>query len=160
MSLNVQFYLLIHTILAGIFLGLTFDTLGMVIGRIKKRLLSDFLIVLYWIIQLPFMVWYFHRVNHGKFQSYLVIFLLLGGLIYYKALRQNYQQNLKMMIKNGKNLYRAIKKAVNVLIFAPLLFIFRIVFDIIMLPKHIFIRIWPKKVIDDDEEEHEQGDAT
>ena len=160
MSLNDQFHLLIHTILYGVFLGLSFDTLGMVVGRIEKKLLNDFLIVLYWIIQLPVAVWYFHQVNHGRFQSYLLIFVLLGGLIYYKVLRRNYQHDLKILVKNGKILWRALKKVVNLLIFTPIRFIFRIIFDIMVLPKNILVRIWPKKAVDEDKKEYDEGDAT
>lgn len=160
MSLNVQFYLLIHTILHGVFLGLSFDTLNLGIQRIKRKLLADVLIVLYWLIQLPLAIWFFHRVNHGQFQTYLLIFTLLGGLIYYKLLQKKYHHDLKILLKHLKRLWKGIKKVIKVLIFAPLLFIFRIVFDIMVLPKRFFMRILPKKVIHEDEKEHNTGDGS
>ena len=116
MSLDVQFHLLIHTILYGVFLGLTFDSLNLGVGRVKKRLLSDILIVLYWMVQLPLAIWFFHKVNHGQFQTYLLIFVLFGGLIYYKGLQKKYHQDLKLLLKHVKLVCRGIKKVANVLI--------------------------------------------
>ena len=161
MSLNVQFHLLIHTILYGIFLGLSFDSLNLGIQRVKKKLLIDGLIVLYWMFQLPLAIWFFHRVNHGEFQTYLLIFVLLGGLIYYKLLQKKYHQDLKIGLKHLKLVHKGLKKAINVLFFSPLLFIFRIVFDIMVLPKRIFMRLWRKIVTNKDEKEHliSDGDA-
>jgi len=159
MSLNVQFYLLVHTILYGVFLGLTFDSLNLGIQRIKKRLLSDFLIVLYWLVQLPLAIWFFHKVNHGQFQTYLLIFALLGGLIYYKMLQKKYHQDLKILLKHTKLLYKGIKKVTNIIIFSPLLFIFRIIFDIIVLPKKFFMRIRFRKVTHEDEKEYAISDG-
>jgi len=160
MSLNVQFHLLIHTILYGVFLGLSFDTLNLGLQRIKKRIFSDLLIVLYWGAQLPLVVWFFHQVNHGQFQTYLVIFVLIGGWLYYKLLQKKYHQDLKILLKHLKVGYKGVKKAINVLILSPLLFIFRIVFDIMVLPKRFFVRIWPKKAVDEDEKEHTIGDGS
>ena len=138
MSLNIQFYLLIHTILYGIFLGLCFDTLDMFSQRVKKRICRDILIILYWAMQLPLVVLFFHRVNRGEFQSYLLIFVLLGGLIYFKIFQKKYAEDLKTLIKVCQNVYMWIKKVLNLLIFKPIVFIFRVIFDIIVLPKKFF----------------------
>ena len=138
MSLNIQFHLLIHTILYGIFLGLCFDTFDTFSQRVKKKICRDIIIILYWAIQLPLVVLFFHRVNQGEFQSYLLIFVLLGGLVYYKIFRKKYAKDLKTLIKVCRNVYMGIKKVLNLLIFKPIVFIFRVIFDIIVLPKKIF----------------------
>ena len=138
MSLNIQFYLLIHTILYGTFLGLTFDTLDLFVQQMKKKIYRDILIILYWIVQLPLAVLFFHRTNHGEFQSYLLIFVLLGGLIYFKILQKKYIKKLEILIEVCHQVYKWIKKALNVLIFTPIVFLFKIIFDIIAIPKKFF----------------------
>ena len=138
MSLNIQFNLLIHTILYGVFLGLCFDTLDMFSQRVKKKICRDIIIILYWAMQLPLVVLFFHRVNRGEFQSYLLIFVLLGGLIYFKIFQKKYTKDLNTLIKVCQNVYMWIKKVLNLLIFKPIVFIFRVIFDIIVLPKKFF----------------------
>jgi len=138
MSLNVQFNLLIHTILYGIFLGLCLDALNLFVQRMKKKICRDILMILFWGAQLPLAVLFFHRINRGEFQSYLLIFVLLGGWIYFKIFQKKYIEELKILIKACFEVYTGVKKALNVLIFVPLLFIFRAIFDIIVLPKKFF----------------------
>jgi len=152
MSLNIQFYLLTHTILYGIFLGLCFDTFDMFSQRIKKKICRDILIVLYWGVQLPLAVLFFHRVNRGEFQSYLLIFVLLGGLVYFKIFKKKYIKELKTLSEICFQVCKWIKKVLNVLIFKPILFIFTVIFDIIVLPKKIF----RKKQSDTDQEKPQQ----
>jgi len=138
MSLDIQFYLLIHTILYGIFLGLSFDTTNLIIQYLKNKIIRDLLIILYWAAQLPLAVLFFHRVNQGKFQSYLLIFVLIGGGIYFKFFQKKYLEEFKILLKICHRLYIGTKKVLNVLIFVPIGFIFQIVFDIIDKPRKIF----------------------
>ena len=138
MSLTVQFYLLTHTILYGIFVGLCFDTFDMVIERVKKKICRNALIILYWSIQLPLAILFFHRINRGEFQSYLLLFVLLGGLIYFKLFKKKYMKELKTLIKVCHKVCKWIKNVINILIFKPILFIFKLIFDIIVLPKKFF----------------------
>ena len=138
MSLNIQFHLLIYTILYGIFLGLCFDTLDMFSQHVKKRICRDIIIILYWAMQLPLVVLFFHRVNHGEIQSYLLIFVLLGGLTYFKVFQKKYTKDLKTLMNVSYKVYMWIKKVLNLLIFKPIAFIFRVIFDIIVLPKRFF----------------------
>jgi len=152
MSLNIQFYLLIHTILYGIFLGLCFDTFDLFSQRVKSKISRDALIILYWGMQLPLAVLFFHRVNRGEFQSYLLIFVLLGGLIYFKIFKKKYIKDLKKLIEICNQVYKCIKKVLNVLIFKPIAFIFRIIFDIMVLPKKFF----RKKCFNENKERHQK----
>jgi len=149
MSLGSQFYLLIHTILYGIFLGLIFDTLSLALMRFKKRFNRGFLIIIFWALQVPLAVLYFHRINQGKFQSYLVIFILLGGWAYFKILRRDYLERLREFKEVWDHIYKFIKKLLNVTLFQPAVFIFRFVSAIIALPRKFF----RKKRTDDCDEE-------
>ena len=138
MSLNSQINLLIHTILYGIFLGLMFDTLSMAVTRLKKKFISDILIVIYWAMQIPLAVLYYHRINQGEFQSYLLIFVLLGGLVYFKILRLNYLERLRELKEVCCQIYKFVKKLLNVIFFKPLAFIFKLISAIIVIPKKFF----------------------
>ena len=138
MSLTVQFYLLTHTILYGIFVGLCFDTFDMFIRQLKQRICRHALIILYWSIQLPLAILFFHRINRGEFQSYLLFFVLLGGLIYFKLFKKKYMKELKTLIEMCYKVCKCIKNVLNILIFKPILFIFRLIFDIMVLPKKFF----------------------
>lgn len=149
MSLNSQFYLLIHTILYGMFLGLMFDTLSMVVIRLKKKIISDILIVIYWALQIPLAVLYFHRINQGQFQSYLVIFVLLGGWVYFKFLRRNHLERLREFKAACLQTYKFLKKLLNIIFFKPLAFIFMFISAIIVMPRKFF----RKKRTDDRDEE-------
>jgi len=155
MSLNIQVYLLIHTILYGVFLGLCFDTLDMYIQRVKKRICRDIIIILFWTVQLPLAVLFFHRVNQGEFQSYLLIFVLLGGLIYFKIFKKKYAEDLKVLIKICSKVFKWIKKVLNLLIFKPIAFIFSAIFDIIVLSKKFFRK---KRLADDEKEPRQDGE--
>lgn len=138
MSLDIQFYLLIHTILYGIFLGLSFDTIDLIVKQLKRKIVHDLLIILYWTTQLPLAVLFFHQVNQGEFQSYLLIFVLLGGGMYFKCIQKKYIKEFKMLLKIARHVYIGIKKVLNVIIFMPILFIFRFLFDIMDAPRKIF----------------------
>lgn len=138
MSLNNQFYLLIHTILYGIFLGLMFDTLSMLLVRFKKKIIRDILVVIYWALQIPLAVLYFHRINQGEFQSYLLIFVLLGGLVYFKTLRHDYLERLCEFKEVCGQIYKFVKKLLNVIFFRPLAFIFKFISAIIVIPRKFF----------------------
>lgn len=138
MSLNSQFYLLIHTILYGIFLGLMFDSLSMVVIRLKNKIMRDILMVIYWALHVPLAVLFFHRVNQGQFQSYLVIFVLLGGWVYFKLVRQNYLERLREFKAASVEIYKIVKKLLNIIFFKPLVFIFKLISAIIVVPNKFF----------------------
>ena len=140
MSLNSQFYLLIHTILYGVFLGVMLDTLHLVLTRFKKKVIHDGLIIIYWALQVPLAVLFFHRINQGEFQSYLLIFVLLGGFIYFKVLRLGYLKRMRELKEMCGQVYKFIKKVLNVIFFKPLAFIFKLISAIIVLPRRLFRR--------------------
>ena len=140
MSLNIQFNLLIHTILYGVFLGVMLDTADWFICLIKKKFYGQLLIILFWLSQLPLGILFFHQINQGKFQSYLLLFVLLGSWLYFKFFQKNYLDALKMLVKSCFQVYKWLEKALKILIFAPMVFIFKVISDIIVIPRSIFRR--------------------
>jgi len=135
MRLDEQFYLLIHTLLFGVFLGIALDTVSHFLQKIKRRGLLSGVLVLFWTLQIPLAVLFFHRVNQGRFQSYLLVFVIIGGLFYFKVLQKKYLKDLKILLSNCHQCIKWLKKIINTVIFLPMGFIFAFISDIIMLPK-------------------------
>jgi len=160
MSLNIQFITLINTIILGIFFGFTLETLAHFTSKMKHKFSRDLLFVLFWTVQIPITILFFHRINQGQFQSYLLIFVLFGGLIYSKLLRTRYLADLKIVHEVSHQLLKWIKKLINVLILTPLHFIFSVIHDIIVLPKRFYVRFLRKKRNDDETDDEElDGDG-
>lgn len=155
MSLTRQFYLLIHTILYGLFLGLTFDPLSMGVRRFKKKFIRSFLMVMYWVLQVPLAVLYFHRMNQGEFQGYLLIFTLLGGVVYFKLVRPDYLKRLRELKDVYCQMDKFVKKLLNILFFKPAVFLFKFISAIIVIPRKFF----RKKRMDDCNKELEPSEA-
>lgn len=137
MSLNTQFILMIHAILYGVFIGITFDCVTIVKNQLFNQIVQMVLIVLYWIVQIPLTFVYIYNVNEGIFHLYILIFLVLGVVLYYKFMRQNLHHDLEML---GESLFivaKFIKKMVIILVISPIMFIYKLVSDIII----VFLRI-------------------
>lgn len=137
MSLNTQFTLMIHAILYGIFIGITFDCVMIVKNQLFNQIVKIALIALYWIVQLPLTFIYIYNVNEGIFHMYILIFLALGIVLYYKFMRQNLHHDLEML---GESLFivaKFTKKMVIILVISPIMFIYKLVSDIMI----VFLRI-------------------
>lgn len=137
MSLNTQFILMIHAILYGVFIGITFDCVTIVKNQLFNQIVQIALIVLYWIVQIPLTFVYIYNVNEGIFHLYILLFLALGAILYYKFMRQNLHHDLEML---GESLFivaKFIKKMVIILVISPIMFIYKLVSDIII----VFLRI-------------------
>lgn len=133
MSLNTQFILMIHVILYGLFIGITLDCVSLVKSNILNPIVQMTMIVLYWIIQLPLTFIYIYNVNEGIFHLYILIFLFVGIVIYYKLLRQILHKDLEMLGESLFSIAIVLKKMFNILVISPLMFIYKLVSDIIKL---------------------------
>lgn len=128
---------MIHAILYGIFIGITFDCVTIVKNQLFNKIVQIAWIILYWTIQIPLTFIYIYNVNEGIFHLYILLFLALGVILYYKFMRQNLHHDLEML---GESLFivaKFIKKLVIILVISPIMFIYKLVSDIIML----FLRI-------------------
>ena len=137
MSLSVQFQFMIHVLLYGIFIGVTLDFVCIVKEIFFNYYMQWAIIILYWLIQVPLTFVYIYNVNEGIFHLYILLFLALGVILYYKFMRQNLHHDLEML---GESLFivaKFIKKLVIILVISPIMFIYKLVSDIIML----FLRI-------------------
>ena len=84
MSLSVQFQFMIHVLLYGIFIGVTLDFVCIVKEIFFNYYMQWAIIILYWLIQVPLTFVYIYNVNEGIFHLYILIFLIVGAIIYFK----------------------------------------------------------------------------
>jgi len=150
MSLNTQFYLLTHTLLYGIFLGICLDSVDLFLRNVKNRIFIKIILILHWLMQFMLAMLFFHRVSHGQFHSYLLLIVLLGTWIYFKLLKKKYLKELEILMNFASHLLNGIKKLINVIIFTPILFIFNVISDIIVIPKSFFRKLLFKEMTKQD----------
>lgn len=123
-NLSGQFYLLIHTLLYGAYLALMADLIQISLKRIKKTLLRQLLIGLFLAFQLPLILLYFHQVNRGVFQGYLLVFIFVGSLFYRTFLRRTFLKQLAEVVDVSRHIYMILRKSLTALILRPLAFTF------------------------------------
>jgi spore cortex biosynthesis protein YabQ len=128
---------MVHAILYGIFIGITFDCVMIVKNQLFNQIVKIALVALYWIVQLPLTFVYIYNVNEGIFHMYILIFLALGIVLYYKFMRQNLHHDLEMLGESLFTVTKFIKKMVIILVISPIMFIYKLVSDIII----VFLRI-------------------
>ena len=137
MSLQVQFQLMIHVLLYGIFIGITLDFIFIIKDILLNYYIQWAVVILYWLIQVPLTFIYIYNVNEGIFHLYILLFLIVGAIIYFKFLKQPLHHDLEMLGESLFTVANFIKKVVNILVISPIMFIYKLVSDIIML----FLRI-------------------
>ena len=137
MSLSVQFQFMIHVLLYGIFIGVTLDFVCIVKEIFFSYYMQWVIIILYWLIQVPLTFVYIYNVNEGIFHLYILIFLIVGAIIYFKFLKQPLHRDLEMLGESLFTIAHFIKKVVNILVISPIMFIYKLVSDIII----VFLRI-------------------
>ena len=128
---------MIHTLLYGIFIGVTLDFVCIVKESFFNSYMQWVVIILYWLIQVPLTFVYIYNVNEGIFHLYILLFLIVGAIIYFKLLKYPLHRDLEML---GESLFKVayfLEKVVNILVFSPIMFIYKLVSDIIKL----FLRI-------------------
>ncbi|MGL4337002.1 MAG: spore cortex biosynthesis protein YabQ [Turicibacter sp.] len=137
MSLDIQFQLMIHVTLYGMFVGITYDCFRMFKEGFKNIFVQYFIILVFWLIQIPLAFVFIYQVNEGIFHLYILIFLLLGALCYFKFMRQNLRDDLENLGISIFVILNFIKKLVIILVISPILFIYKLLSDIIKM----FLRV-------------------
>lgn len=133
MSLAIQFQLMLHTLLYGIFIGVTLDFVCIVKESFFNSYMQWVVIILYWLIQVPLTFIYIYNVNEGIFHLYILPFLIVGAIVYFKLLKHPLHRDLEML---GESLFKVtyfLEKVVNILVISPIMFIYKLVSDIIKL---------------------------
>jgi len=144
MSLNEQVYLSVHAIVFGFFIATCFDVVRLSVLQVKSVAISNFFQVLFWVFQVPLLIVYIYQVNGGIFHFYIVFFLLVGAVVYFKFFRELFFAHLSTLDEHTKKVIEFVKNTVDKLFFEPLRFIFRMISDIIKIPKKILLTVFRK----------------
>ena len=138
MSLFDQFELVTYTIIYGLFLGITYDCVSL-LKRPNWHLMLDGLInTCFWMCHIPVIIIYLSNVNDGQFHMYIFFFFLIGLIGYYKILKTKFRQDLEKLGECIFLIINFINKILNLLVISPILFIYRIIFDIIKVVLRFF----------------------
>ena len=153
MSLNEQVYLSVHAIVFGFFIATCFDIVRVLCVQMRNIAISNFFQVLFWVFQVPLLIVYIYQVNGGIFHFYIVIFLLVGAVLYFKFFHKLFFTHLSALGEHTEKVIKFVTNTVDELFFKPIRFIFRTISDIIKLPKKILLTLFRKfrrkKLIDE-----------
>ena len=131
MSLAVQFELMIYAIIYGVFIAITYDSVQLLKPVALSQAFSIGIDCCFWLIHIPLTLLYLSNVNDGVFHLYILIFFILGMVSYFILLQYKFRQDLE---KLGECLFivgRFIYKILNLLVISPILFIYKLLSDII-----------------------------
>ena len=143
MNLQAQFDLFFHMILYGAFIGITYDGVNIIKDDMRHKTNRIVTMAIYWVILVPLTYLYLYNVNEGIMHLFVFASLFIGNFIYFKFLKQPFRNDLEMLGKNVFLILNVTKKVASLIIIAPIVFIYRLVSDIIKgilkLLKFIFI---------------------
>ncbi len=93
-TFNEQIIMVIYFIILGMFLSIMFDTINVLFNKIK---ISNYLLqFLSWIVVTLISIKYIDKISNGYFPIYIILFFLVGYMIYRKLLSDHY---IKMLSK-------------------------------------------------------------
>ena len=93
-TFNEQIIMVIYFIILGMFLSIMFDTINILFNKIK---ISNYLLqFLSWIVVTLISIKYIDKISNGYFPIYIILFFLVGYMIYRKLLSDHY---IKMLSK-------------------------------------------------------------
>jgi len=119
-------------LLYGAFIGITFDCTSTLKRDLTNKYYQIAVIIFYWIMNIPLIYIYIYNVNDGIFHVYIILFIIMGAIIYFKWMKPRFYHDLELL---GKNIYISlsfIKKILNILVISPILFIYKLFSDIII----------------------------
>lgn len=93
-TFNEQIKMIIYFIILGIFLSIMFDTINTLFNKIK---LSNYILqFLSWIMVTIISIKYIDKISNGYFPVYIILFFLVGYIVYRKYLSKYY---IKILLK-------------------------------------------------------------
>lgn len=93
-TFNEQIKMIIYFIILGIFLSIMFDTINTLFNKIK---LSNYILqFLSWIVVTIISIKYIDKISNGYFPVYIILFFLVGYIVYRKCLSKYY---IKILLK-------------------------------------------------------------
>lgn len=93
-TFNEQIKMIIYFIILGIFLSIMFDTINTLFNKIK---LSNYILqFLSWIVVTIISIKYIDKISNGYFPVYIILFFLVGYIVYKRYLSKYY---IKILLK-------------------------------------------------------------
>lgn len=96
-SLLEQLLIIIHCFLIGLFLGITYDSLTIIIG--KKKLIIKYIIELcYWFLIIFIVTKYIINNINYSIRIYSIIFFIIGIIVYYLTIAKKHRLRLYFFV--------------------------------------------------------------
>jgi spore cortex biosynthesis protein YabQ len=140
MTLSTQFSTMLSMIGMGALFGVMFDTYQRFLNRPKRNRLIVFVNdILFWAIQGLLIFYVLFLVNNGEIRFYIFIALLCGFAAYQSLLKKGYLRLLELLIQTVIAIFQFLKKTFLLLIYKPVVNLFRLaIFIIILLGRGLF----------------------
>ena len=138
--ISTQFYLFIHLLLYGALMAQLLDTYMVIMKKCQKQWCRVLSYLLFWLVQCFFLVLYIYVVSGGEIQSYLVILLLAGAILYRYFLQATYHQAFYQFISRSKIMIFFLIKIFSKFFLKPFDFIFQKIFAILKAIVSIFTK--------------------
>jgi len=119
LEINMQFNIVIYSIIAGIITGILFDIYRIIRNLNSKKIVAMIEDILFWILAGMIVFTFLLYTNYAFFTTYVYIFIIISLLFYFKFL-SCYFYNAEKQVVNV--IYRIIRVLVKDLLY-PLKFI-------------------------------------
>lgn len=107
LPVNIQIYYFLSTVIAGIAVGIMFDTYRIIVGiNSPSRILTAIADILFWIFCAMVIFIFFLNTNNGDLRYYTFIGLILGIFFYFKLASKRFIISLRGIIHFILKLFR------------------------------------------------------
>ena len=100
LEINMQFKIVIYSIMAGIITGILFDMYRIIRDLNSKRIIAMIEDILFWVLAGMIIFTFLLYVNYAFLTPYVYIFIIISLLFYFKFI-SNYFYNTEKIIVNG-----------------------------------------------------------
>ena len=100
LEINMQFNIVIYSIMAGIITGILFDMYRIIRDLNSKRIIAMIEDILFWVLAGMIIFTFLLYVNYAFLTPYVYIFIIISLLFYFKFI-SNYFYNTEKIIVNG-----------------------------------------------------------
>ncbi|WP_217588324.1 spore cortex biosynthesis protein YabQ [Lentibacillus saliphilus] len=142
MTLNVQLVTMLVMIASGMYLGMAQDTYRRLSIHWKGQTLIKYVMeASFWLTQTLLLFYVLFLVNNGALRLYIFLACLLGYSTYRALVASLYQSVLETIIRIIKRVYTIFRRIVEVLIIAPLQWLFRLIVAMVLVIVNVLFSI-------------------
>lgn len=117
-TLKEEVIILIYLIMYGIYLFSSLDILNIICKKTKKKIISIFVQVMYWIAQLCLTFIFSYNLMEGYVPIYFILFIYFGYYIYKKLFKKYYISIIENILKVLKKIFLQIIKILKPIIYS------------------------------------------